>query len=246
MGLLADPVRSLEDRLGHRFVRRDLLQTALTHRSWANEQGVEDHYERLEFLGDSVLGLLTADWLFGSRWELSEGELSRLMSYLVSESVLASWAEQLGVGEALRLGIGEERSGGREKASLLADAMEAVLGVLFLDVGLDRTRELVRPLLENAIVERPAAGLGDDKTRLQELIQARGWELPEYRLVDQEGPDHRKRFTVECRVDGRRAGTGEGRTKKVAEQRAAAEALRALESGGGDRASSASRRKPER
>ncbi len=218
----------LEDRLGHRFERRELLERAVTHRSFANERGTVEHYERLEFLGDSVLGLLAAEWLFRRHPDLAEGQLSKLKAVLVSEPVLARWASRLGVGEALRLGVGEERSGGREKPSLLADALEALLGAVHLDGGLEATRRVVAPLLEEAMAELPGAS-HDAKTRLQELAQARGLRLPEYRHVRQEGPDHRKRFTAECWVDGQRVGVGAGHSKKLAEQRAAAGALLLLE-----------------
>ena len=189
---LEERLEVLQQRLGHRWTRPQLLVQAVTHRSYANEHGLPDHYERLEFLGDSVLGLITARWLYRAHPELPEGQLSRLMSYLVSEPVLADLARRLELGECLQLGVGEERSGGRAKPSLLADCLEAVLGALFLDAGLAAARRLVEPLLEQAVDGRPALQLGDAKTRLQELAQAQGLELPEYRHVSERGPDHRK------------------------------------------------------
>ena len=221
----------LEKRLGHRFRRPDLLAAALTHRSHAHEQGHEEHYERLEFLGDAVLGMVAAEWLFARFPELPEGELSKLKGHLVSRPVLARHAQELGLGDELRLGVGEERSGGRRKASLLADVWEAVLGAVYLDGGLEAAARLVSPVLDAAL-ERRAGAAGDAKTRLQELLQARGWPLPEYRLLETAGPDHAKRFTVECRVGGEPHGRGEGRSKKVAEQAAAASALESLSRGG--------------
>jgi ribonuclease-3 len=220
----------LEERLRYRFQDPRLLEEALTHTSWANEQGVEDDYERLEFLGDAILGALTASWLYDSRPDLDEGELSKLKSFVVSEAALAEHAEHLGLGIYLRLGVGESRSGGREKPSLLADAMEAVIGAVYQDGGLDAARAVALELLESVLGERieiPEAQ--DSKTALQEAVQASGGTLPEYRHVGEEGPDHQKRFHVECWVDGRFVGGGDGSTKKRAEQRAARAALETLE-----------------
>lgn len=219
----------LERRLGYRFRDGGLLELALTHRSWANEQDLGANYERLEFLGDAVLGLVTAEWLYTEHPELPEGQLSKRKAVLVSQPALARHARRLGLGEELRLGVGEERSGGREKASLLADSLEAVFGAIFLDSGLEPARKVILPLLERGEDEREHRRHQDAKTRLQELTQARGWDLPEYRLVSEEGPDHAKTFRFECRVAGELLGGGEGRTKKLAEQRAAAAALKALE-----------------
>lgn len=218
----------LEEALGYRFRDAALLERALTHRSFANEQGLSEHNERLEFLGDAILGAVAAEWLFRAHPELPEGELSKRKSYLVSAPALAGFAEDLPIGRSLRLGVGEERSGGRAKPSLLADTVEAVLGAIFLDGGIEPVRRIVTPLLERVLEERPRALEHDPKTRLQEEIQARGWELPAYVLVAEEGPDHEKRFTVECRVRDRSAGRGIGRSKKIAEQEAAAEALEGL------------------
>jgi ribonuclease-3 len=219
----------LEKRLGHRFKRVDLLELALTHRSWANEKGEPEHYERLEFLGDAVLGVVTAEWLYLQHPELPEGELSKLKAQLVSRSSLAQYAQdRLGLGENLKLGVGEERSGGRIKASLLADSTEALFGAVFLDGGMDAAKEVILPLLEQTGEARRQLLGSDSKTRLQETTQALGLDLPEYRLIDTTGPDHSKSFTVECRVGGEPAGRGEGPSKKIAEQKAAADALERL------------------
>ncbi len=220
-----DPLRTLEQRLGYAFRRPELLERALVHRSYAHEQAVGGSYERLEFLGDAVLGLIASEWLYGRFPDLPEGELSKFKAYLVSERVLAEHAGRLGLGEALRLGVGEERTGGRRKASLLADAFEAVLGAVFRDGGLRPARRLGLAFLEDAAQRRPQGTPTDPKTRLQELAQARGEPLPEYLEVAAEGPDHRRRFRVECRLGERRLGTGEAGSKKRAEQRAAEEAL---------------------
>ena len=220
----------LEERLRYSFREPKLLEAALTHTSWANEQGLEDDYERLEFLGDAILGAVAASWLYDTRPDLDEGELSKLKSYVVSEPVLARHAEHLGLGEYLRLGVGESRSGGREKRSLLADAMEAVLGAVYKDGGLAAAQGVALELLQSVLGERvEIPKRRDSKTALQEEAQARGSSLPEYRHVAEEGPDHQKRFHVECWVDGRLLGDGDGSTKKRAEQRAARAALERLE-----------------
>lgn len=222
------PPTPLEKRLGYRFKRPDLLELALTHRSYANEQGVPEHYERLEFLGDAVLGLVTAEWLYTDHPELPEGELSKLKAQLVSRNTLAKHAEEIELGPALRIGVGEDRSGGRTKASLLADSMEAIFGAIYLDGGLEAGRSAILAMLQGAGTERTQQRVTDAKTQLQEVAQALGWDLPEYRLVGSAGPDHNKVFTVECWLAGELAGQGEGPSKKMAEQHAAADALARL------------------
>ena len=222
------PPNPLEKRLGYRFKRSDLLELALTHRSYANEQGVPEHYERLEFLGDAVLGLVAADWLYADHPELPEGELSKLKAQLVSRNTLAKHAEEIDLGPALKIGVGEDRSGGRTKSSLLADSMEAIFGAIYLDGGLEAARSAILAMLEGAGTERTQQRVTDAKTQLQEVVQALGWDLPEYRLVGAEGPDHNKVFTVECWLNGEPAGKGEGPSKKMAEQHAAADALSRL------------------
>jgi ribonuclease-3 len=218
----------LEKRLGYRFKRLDLLDLALTHRSWANEQGIPEQYERLEFLGDSVLGLITAEWLYATRPELPEGELSKLKSQFVSKATLARHAQALDLGAVLKIGVGEDRSGGRTKPTLLADSLEAVFGALYLDGGLEVARRVIIPMLEAGFEERGGRTMTDAKTQLQEVAQALGWDLPEYRLISASGPDHSKVFVVECRLRGEVAGAGEGSSKKLAEQKAAADALARL------------------
>ncbi len=226
----AELLAALEARFGHQFRSRELLDDALTHRSWANEAGGVSHYERIEFLGDAVLGLVAADWLFEMHAGRAEGELSLRKSMLVSEGALAGYAEKLALGEGLRLGAGEERSGGRLKASLLADALEALFGAVYLDAGFDAARRVVRQYLEIASELPMEQRALDPKTTLQEQIQARGWPLPIYSVVEESGPDHDKVFTVEVRIRGELAGRGIGRTKKGAEQAAASGALAILDS----------------
>lgn len=197
---------------------------------------MEEHYERLEFLGDAVLGLITADWLYRAHPDLPEGELSRMKAQLVSRGTLAEYAAALELGPELRLGVGEERSGGRAKASLLADSLEAIFGAIYLDGGMAAARKAIVPMLvpHLAAEEGRSQLLGADaKTQLQELAQGRGWQLPEYRHIGASGPDHSKVFTVECWLSGRLAGSGEGSSKKLAEQRAAADTLASLRAAAG-------------
>jgi ribonuclease III len=225
------PASPLEERLGYRFRRPELLARAITHRSYANEQGSEEHYERLEWLGDAVLKLVTAELLFDRYPDEREGDLSKRVNHLVSEPVLAAWAAALGVSDELKLGVGEEKGGGRGKDSLLADSLEALFGAIYLDGGLEKARAAVRPMLDRALAADAEALHGDSKTALQELTQARGWDLPDYRLVAETGPDHDKRFAVECWIAGECAGRGEGSSKKLAQQRAAAATLERLVGG---------------
>lgn len=223
---MANPI---EEALGYRFKDPCLLRTALTHRSYSNERGERDNYERLEFLGDAVLGMVASRWLYHRYPREPEGQLAKRKSFLVSAPVLARFAESLGLGPELRLGVGEARSGGSTKTSILADAVEAVFGAVYLDQGLEAVREIIEQFLENAVEERSSVFHTDPKTRLQEQVQARGWALPQYRVVSESGPDHRKRFTVECSVEGEVAGSAEGRSKKLAEQAAAIYALERLD-----------------
>jgi ribonuclease-3 len=219
---------ALAERLGWTVREPELLELALTHRSFATEHGTRAHYERLEFLGDAVLGVLVAEWLYRRYPDLPEGELSRRKSFLVSASVLAKLAGNLGLGELLRLGVGEERSRGRRKPSLLADAFEAVLGALFLDGGLAAARGAVEPLLETLAAENPRMSAADAKTELQELVQARGWPLPHYTVAAESGPEHEKSFAVQCAVGEELLGVGQGSSKKQGEQNAARAALAEL------------------
>jgi ribonuclease III len=223
------PLASVEEMLGHRFRRPELLEAALTHRSRSGESPGSEDYERLEFLGDAVLGTVAAHWLYDRFPGHPEGELSRLKSYLVSEPVLAGFAESLGLGEALRLGVGEERSGGREKDRLLADAFEAVLAALYLEGGIEAVSRVALPMLEEAASHAGESAARDPKTELQERLQAVGVSPPEYKVAAESGPDHQKLFVVECWSEGRLLGSGEGSSKKRAEKAAAESALCALE-----------------
>ena len=223
----AAAIETLERVLGHRFTRRELLLQALTHRSYSNERGLDGNYERLEFLGDSVFGLITARWLYDRQPELPEGELAKLKSHLVSAQVLGAHAQAIELGQVIRLGIGEDRSGGRRKTSILADAMEAIFGAAYLDGGLPAARKVIEPIVM-AAYEKFEASHSDAKTRLQELAQGQRLGLPEYVLVEATGPDHDKNFSIECRIGGDLFGRGEGKSKKTAEQMAARAALARL------------------
>jgi ribonuclease-3 len=220
---------ALERTLGHRFRDPALLDRALTHRSRSHEEGTGGgSYERLEFLGDSLLGFLVADWLMDSHPEADEGELTRRKQAIVSTGPLAQAARELGLGEALRLGRGEEETGGRDKTSLLADVFEAVLAAVYQDGGMRKARAFVRRHLKGRVasVRRGPETADDAKTRLQEQVQARLRLTPTYRIVRTAGPAHARSFTAEVVVGERVVGEGTGPSRKQAEQEAARAALR--------------------
>jgi ribonuclease-3 len=222
-------IAELEGLLGHSFSKRALLEQAVTHRSFANEhasEGIEDN-ERLEFLGDAVLDLLIGHYLMEAFPHLSEGELSMTRAQMVSEAGLTKVARDLDLGSWLRLGRGEEQSGGRGKPSILSDALEAVVASLYLDGEIEAARTFVRLRFESHTPATPGNG-GDHKTRLQELVQSRWKTAPVYELVGESGPDHAKVFEVALIVDGKELSRASGRSKKVAEQSAAALALESL------------------
>ncbi|MEU2724914.1 ribonuclease III [Streptomyces smyrnaeus] len=217
----------LEGRLGYRL-ESALLVRALTHRSYAYENGGLPTNERLEFLGDSVLGLVVTDTLYRMHPDLPEGQLAKLRAAVVNSRALAGVARGLDLGAFIRLGRGEEGTGGRDKASILADTLEAVIGAVYLDQGLEAASELVHRLFDPLIERSSNLGAGLDwKTSLQELTAAEGLGVPEY-LVSETGPDHEKTFTAAARVGGVAYGTGTGRSKKEAEQQAAETAWRAI------------------
>ncbi len=221
LGAAADPA-ALAARLGHRFARPALLVRALTHPSAASRRGArDDSYERLEFLGDRVLGLIVADLLLARFPAEDEGALAVRLGELVRRETLAEVAAELGLAAYLRLAKGEEAAGERGNPALLANACEAVIGALYLDGGLAIARGLVEPLWAPRL-EAAAEPPQDAKTALQEWAQARGLALPRYREVKRVGPPHEPHFTVEARVEGREPTLGEGRSKRLAEQAAAA------------------------
>ncbi len=209
------------------------LERALTHRSYAYEHGNLPTNERLEFLGDSVLGLVVTDALFRRCPDLPEGKLAKLRAAVVQMGALAEVARSLNLGAFLRLGHGEEITGGRDKSSILADTLEAVIGAVYLDLGLTEASALVHRLFDPVIEHARSLGAGTDwKTSLQELTAAQMLGVPEY-LVEESGPDHQKSFSAVVRVGGETFGSGEGRSKKAAEQRAAQVAWTAISQGPG-------------
>jgi ribonuclease-3 len=216
--------------LGVKPKDKSLYERALTHRSVLNESGAErSSNEKLEFLGDAVLGHAVSEYLYRELPDLSEGQLARRKSALVSEASLASWASHLELGKQLILGKGEEQTGGREKIALLADAYEAVLGAVYLDLGWDKANEFVTRSLKSVPLSRIVQKTQDSKSRLQEYTQRLYKKPPQYRLLKTKGPDHAKEFEIEVLVGGKSIASGKGKTKKEAEQDGANVALDALE-----------------
>lgn len=216
----------LEAAIGYRFVNPELLQNALTHSSYANERwhdGLRSN-ERLEFLGDSILGMVVAEYLYCNFPNRPEGELTRMRADMVCEQTLATVANRIGLGRHLLLGNGEEQGGGRRRESILADAMESVIAACFLDGGMEAARKLIARFI---LCEVPVAGLHnvDYKTRLQELVQQKKNQTISYVLAGSSGPDHDKHFSVELLLNGTVVGTGSGSSKKRAEQDAAHAAI---------------------
>ena len=222
-------INELEKAIGYSFQDISLLENALTHSSYANERWHNSllSNERLEFLGDSVLGMLVAEYLYRNFPDRPEGELTRMRADMVCEQTLASAANKIGIGEHLLLGHGEERLGGRSRNSILADAMESVIAACFLDGGLQAALKVVQKFI---LVEVPVTKLHnvDYKTQLQELVQQKKNQVLTYALVGESGPDHDKRFEVEVSLNGAVVGTGSGSSKKRAEQSAAASAIEKL------------------
>lgn len=220
----AKAAKALDRLLGVRFRDATLRETALTHRSYAFENGLDVNNERLEFLGDAVLGVVVTDMAFREFPDMPEGELAKLRAAIVNMGALADVARDLGIGRFVLLGKGEEMSGGRDKSSILADAFEALLGAVYLDRGMDAARKLiVRLFRPRMIAYVRGEGDRDYKTILQELTSAELRALPEYRIAER-GPDHEKEFTATVFLSGQAWGRGIGRSKKEAEQQAAHEA----------------------
>jgi ribonuclease-3 len=223
----------LEQKIGYSFRSRALLDRALTHRSFANEQAHQlcQHNEALEFLGDSVLGLVVSAWLLHRNPTLAEGKLSKMKAYLVSEPSLVELAEILELGKYILLNRGEEKTGGRKKSTLLADAYEALIGAVYLDGGIQAAeRFLLREMRDKVLAIDPHSLIGADyKSALQEKLQAMGAPAPKYVVVETLGPDHRRTFRIELRVAGYALASGEGRSIKNAQQEAAQTALTSLD-----------------
>ena len=216
----------LEGALEYHFTSPLYLETALTHSSYANEtkRGLRCN-ERQEFLGDAVLSIIVSDYLYRQHPDMPEGELTKLRAALVCEKSLCQFAESIGLGEYLRLGHGEELTGGRERPSILADAFESVIAAIYLDGGMEPAREYVLRFIRSVVDSHKSPSFEDYKTVLQEIIQQNPEEKITYVLVGESGPDHEKEFVVEVHLNSNVIGTGRGRSKKSAEQMAAKEAL---------------------
>ncbi|HAL29128.1 MAG TPA: ribonuclease III [Coriobacteriia bacterium] len=229
---------SLQDRvarsLGYRFRDPDLLAMALTHPSYAAEHAGTEAYDRLEFLGDAVLGFLVADRTYRAFPEEPEGDLTRRKHSVVAGESLAQAADSLGIAELLRLGRGADAAGERVRSSVLENALEALVGAVYLDGGLEPATALVERIVA-AAPDGKTSAQGDPKSLLQQLTQARWGVLPQYRVVSTDGPPHDRRFTVEVSVSGEVSGRGIGGSKQSAEKAAATAALEALEGGSGAR-----------
>lgn len=225
---IKEALRELQDKIGYHFKDESLLKQALTHSSFANEQKINklNNYERLEFLGDAVLELVSSEFLFNENKDMPEGQLTRLRASMVCEPALAYCARDIELGSYILLGKGEEATGGRKRDSITSDVMEAVIGAIFLDGGIENAKEFIYHFvlsdLENKIL------FLDSKTLLQEEIQKKNTAQLRYELVGETGPDHDKQFSVEAYLDDKLIGSGVGRTKKAAEQQAAYEALMKL------------------
>ena len=222
-------MEALEEKLGYHFENPALLENALTHSSYANEnraKGFQSN-ERLEFLGDSVLGMIVADYLYRAHPDLPEGDLTRTRAALVCEGSLAEVAQQLDLGSYLKLGRGEDAGGGRTRPSIVADAVEAVLAAVYLDGGIGSARKIIRRFILDREAEKGANR--DFKTALQELVQRESGQVLGYRMTGAEGPDHAKVFSVEVDLNGATIGQGRGHSKKEAEQMAAKAAIQKLQ-----------------
>ncbi|MBQ7580011.1 MAG: ribonuclease III [Clostridia bacterium] len=216
-------IENLEKKIGYSFKNREYLNRALSHSSYVNERhNNEESNERLEFLGDSVLGIITADYYFHN-FSLPEGELTKLRASTVCEKTLSSFADQIELGKYLKLGKGEERTGGRQRPSINADAFEAVIAAIYLDGGIEEARKFVLRFVER--LSEKHGSFKDYKTTLQEIVQKNPEETLEYIIVDESGPDHDKSFEVEVHLNSNVIGRGKGKSKKNAEQEAAREAL---------------------
>ena len=218
-------IKELEDRIGYSFKNSKYLYVALTHSSFSNEMKMNkcDNYERQEFLGEAVIELVSSDHLYREHPDMPEGDLTKLRASLVCEPALASAARGFGLDRYIRLGRGEEATGGRGRDSIISDVLEAVIGGIYLDSGIESAREFILRFVMNH--EGEAASFDDAKSELQQRAQAKGKTVT-YETVGESGPDHAKQFTVDCLIDGRRVSSGHGRTKKSAQQDAAGAVLR--------------------
>ncbi|MDE7323636.1 MAG: ribonuclease III [Lachnospiraceae bacterium] len=220
-----EALRELQEKIGYRFKDETLLKQALTHSSFANEQKINKlrNYERLEFLGDAVLELVSSEFLYNENKDMPEGQLTRLRASMVCEPALAYCARDICLGAYILLGKGEEATGGRKRDSIISDVMEAVIGAIFLDGGIENAKKYIYRFVLSDLEDKIL--FMDSKTLLQEEIQKNNTAQLRYELVGETGPDHDKEFSVEAYLDEKLIGTGVGRTKKAAEQQAAYEAL---------------------
>jgi ribonuclease-3 len=222
-------MKELEEKLQYHFKNPQYLKIALTHSSYANEYRVpEGSNERLEFLGDAVLGAIVADYLFKNFPKLPEGELTKRRAALVCEKACCGFSKEIGLGKYLLLSHGEQNSGGRSRSSILADAFEAVTAAIYLDGGIEAARTFVLRYVLPLLRQGKPKAMKDYKTALQEIVQKNPEDHLEYVLTGESGPDHEKHFLVEVRLDGNTVGKGGGRSKKEAEQQAAREALKLM------------------
>lgn len=221
-------IKDFENILGYNFKDKYLLSTALTHSSYANESGKScDNYERLEFLGDSILGFITSEYIFKKFRNLHEGKLTRLRASLVCEKTLSMFAKKLNIGNFIRLSHGEERTGGRNRISILADAFESIIAAIFLDGGIDPAREMVLKFVSHEF-DGVYEIIRDYKSEIQEVLQSSKKKEIKYNLINETGPDHNKTFTIEIEIGGVISGVGIAGSKKKAEQLAAKQALESM------------------
>ncbi|MBE0447981.1 MAG: ribonuclease III [Actinobacteria bacterium] len=226
---LPENIAKAEKYLGIMFNNKGLLFQALTHRSYSFEKDLPETNEKLEFLGDSILNLLVTEYIYHKFPELNEGDLAKLRANIVNANFLAEIAQELHIGECILMGKGAEQTGGRTRVSILGDALEAIIGALYLDQGMEATKEFVLKNFKSLIDERASLGqFGDPKTRLQELVMATYGNIPRYRTVEEYGPVHDRSFVVKVYINDQVWGQGVGKSKKKAEQGAAKEALKKL------------------
>ncbi|MGL5347446.1 MAG: ribonuclease III [Peptostreptococcaceae bacterium] len=227
---ILDNINKFEDIIDYKFENKEYILEALTHSSYSNENKSYEFNERLEFLGDSVLSIIISDYLFNKEESLPEGELTKLRANIVCEESLSEVAINIKLGEHMLLGKGEEATGGRERISILADAFEAVIAAIYLDGGIEEARKFVLNYMKEIIANsRKGKIFRDYKTHLQEVLQGRGESNIWYKLMDEKGPDHNKRFIMQVGTNDEVLGTGEGKSKKEAEQSAARIALNNME-----------------
>lgn len=228
------PLSELEGKIQYHFKKIELLEEATTHSSYSNERKINKtgNYERLEFLGDAVLELTTSEFLFAKKPQMPEGKMTKTRASIVCEQSLAYCARELGLGEYIRFGKGEESTGGRNRDSIIADVVEAVIGAIYVDCGFEEAKRFIYQFVLSDLEDKQL--FYDAKTILQEHVQQRGLGALEYELIGESGPEHDKCFVVEARLEGKKIGEGSGKTKKAAQQQAAYQALLAFRKENGD------------